>query len=216
MKAVIVAHGAASETDRRALADADLVIAADGGARLLERWAVVPHIVVGDFDSLDTATVSALEGRGVRIERHPRAKDETDLELALAVAQREGATACDIIGSFGGERLDLTAANALLLASARWRGMELRAMSGGLTVRPLHAGSRLELSGVVGDRVSLLPIGEAGGVVTVGLRWALSGETLSSDHGRGLANEIVAAPASVSCSTGRLVVFELPGAVSGG
>ncbi|HEU5287627.1 MAG TPA: thiamine diphosphokinase, partial [Candidatus Limnocylindria bacterium] len=52
MKCVVVAHGEVAPRDRDEADGADLVIAADGGALALERWGIVPKLVVGDLDSL--------------------------------------------------------------------------------------------------------------------------------------------------------------------
>ena len=55
----------------------------------------------------------------------------------------------------------------------------------------------------MGDTVSLLPLGgDVAGVTTAGLRWPLAGATLRVGRSRGLSNEVVAAPASVSLEDG--------------
>ena len=60
-----------------------------------------------------------------------------------------------------------------------------------------------------GDTVSLLPMGgDALGVTTAGLRWQLADATLRAGRSRGLSNEIVEAPASVSIDRGALLVVE--------
>ena len=65
-------------------------------------------MVVGDLDSLSAETVEALEQKGVAVERHPPVKNETDIELALARAVREGADAVLLVGAVG-DRLDQNA-----------------------------------------------------------------------------------------------------------
>jgi Thiamin pyrophosphokinase, vitamin B1 binding domain. len=61
--------------------------------------------------------------------------------------------------------------------------------------------------------VTLLPIaGDAQAVRTVGLRFPLAGEPLMRlGRSRGLSNQIVAAPASVSLERGTLMVIETEG-----
>ena len=67
-----------------------VVIAADNGALLAASVAVPVHHLVGDLDSLDAATVDRLAAGGTTVHRHPVDKDETDLELALALALDQG------------------------------------------------------------------------------------------------------------------------------
>jgi thiamine pyrophosphokinase len=59
------------------------VICADGGARHLEAAGILPLLIVGDMDSLDSASQQYYEAKGCRIICHPQRKDETDTELAL-------------------------------------------------------------------------------------------------------------------------------------
>jgi thiamine pyrophosphokinase len=70
------------------------------------------------------------------------------------------------------------------------------------------SGGRVELSGTVGDYVSLLPLTErVTGVTTDGLRYALAGETLDPGSTRGLSKELASDRAAVSTGIGRLAVI---------
>lgn len=209
MSAVVVAHGDADRADRAVAAAADLLVAADGGALVLGKWKLTPHLVVGDMDSLDAATLADLARRGAEVHRYPAEKDESDLELALAHAVAAGARRVVVLGAFGGGRLDYTVANALLLADERWRGVDLRARKGGTTVRALHAGEPMRLEGAVGDRVTILPAtADLAGVTSRGLRYGLDGDALALGRARGVSNAIVALPASLGCERGIALVFE--------
>jgi len=46
----VVAHGDVAGSDRDLVVGAETVVAADGGALALERWGIVPHLLVGDLD----------------------------------------------------------------------------------------------------------------------------------------------------------------------
>ena len=84
-----------------------------------------------------------------------------------------------------------------------WRQgtVDVRVVHAGNTVRIVHPDQPLALDGRIGDLVTLLPIGgDAIGVTTAGLRWPLDAATLHMGRSRGLSNEIVATPASVSRS----------------
>lgn len=209
MRVVVVASGSMSEADARWLEAADLVIAADGGAGSLDRRGLRPDLLVGDLDSIEPALVTRLERAGVRVERHPTDKEATDTELALAAARAAGATQIVLLGALGGHRIDHGLANLLLLADPSLDGFEIRVVSGPTTVRLVLGSTSMTLDGADGDLVSLLPIGgDAAGVTTDGLRWPLHGATLPMGASRGISNEIIDAPASVSLDDGILLVVE--------
>lgn len=209
MLLVVVASGSMPDDDARWLDAADVVIAADGGAATLDRLGRRPDRLVGDLDSIDPALAARLEAEGVPVERHPTDKEVTDTELALAAARAAGATEIVVLGALGGRRIDHELANLLLLADPVLDELEVRIVSGGTSVRIVHGGGSLALDGARGHLVSLLPIGgDAAGVTTTGLRWALHGATLPIGASRGISNEIVTTPASVSLEDGILLVVE--------
>jgi thiamine pyrophosphokinase len=164
---------------------------------------------VGDLDSTDSGLVERLATAGTQIERHPNDKDASDSELAIAAAWAAGADEVVLLGATGGDRLDHGIANLLLLADSGLAGCEVRLVHGPETARVVRGGERMVLIGGVGDTVSVLPVGgDADGVRTEGLRWKLDGEALSIGRSRGLSNEVVSTPASVTLERGTLLVVE--------
>ena len=152
MRAVIVASGELDVADAAWLADADLVIAADGGATSLDALGRRPDLLVGDMDSTDPSLVERLASSGTTVVRHPADKDASDTALAVGEALSAGATDLVILGAVRGERLDHALANLLLLAGPELTGCTVRAVHGPTRVRALHAGERLGLEGAIGDR----------------------------------------------------------------
>ncbi len=203
MRAVVVAHGEVDEADARHIGAADLVIAADGGSAHLARWGIAPAIVVGDLDSLPADAAS-----NARVERWPRDKDKSDTQLAVERAIASGADEVVVLGALGGTRADHAMANVLLLALSELSG-RVRLVRGPVSARVAHSGESMRLEGAVGDLVTLLAVGgDAAGVRTIGLRYALSGGTLRLGSSRGLSNEITEAGATVSVGSGSLLVIE--------
>src|SRR5512135_512170 len=102
-KAVVIANGelGAAAAIRNCAAEADLLIAADGGAEHCRTLGLTPHLIVGDLDSLAPETRAYFEQAGVRFEVHPAHKDETDLELAVQAALREGAREVVLVAALG-------------------------------------------------------------------------------------------------------------------
>jgi thiamine pyrophosphokinase len=183
---------------------ADLLIAADGGALPLLRLERLPRLVIGDLDSLDSASQVTLLERGVELRRFPREKDETDLELALAYAAASGATTIDILGALGG-RWDHTLANVALLALTELRGRRVRLLDARQELFLVHDSAALE--GQAGDTVSLLPLTPtARGVTTHGLLYPLQDATLHYERARGVSNVLLEPPGRVSLRDGLLLV----------
>jgi thiamine pyrophosphokinase len=209
VNAVVVGDGEPGALDARHLADADLIVAADGGAGWLAVQGVTPHVVVGDLDSIEAGLLHALEADGVTIERHPADKDQSDAELAVARAVASGARRVIVLGALGGERLDHELSNLLMLTDPAWSSVDLRIVRDDTSVRAVIDGGRLVLDGATGDIVTLLPIGDADGVTTDGLAYPLAGDALRMGQSRGLSNVIASTPASVRLQAGTLLVVEL-------
>jgi len=190
----------------RRLPAADLVIAADSGLSAAAALGRRVDLVIGDLDSAAPAAVAAAEAAGAVVERHPVAKNETDLELGLVAALHRGATHVVVVGGYGG-RLDHFLANALLLASPRFASTRIEAFVGEarITVVRDHA----ELRGAVDDLVSLLAVGgPATGVRTEGLVYPLHGEQLDAGSTRGVSNVFAAPVAAVSLESGVLLAVQ--------
>jgi thiamine pyrophosphokinase len=211
MYAVIVASAPELEIApyQEHIRTADLLIAADGGALPLLRAGIIPHVAIGDMDSIDAAGLAALEAHGITPQRFPREKDETDLELALLYAAAAGATAIDILGAMGG-RWDHTLANVALLALPELRERRARLLADRQTLFLVRDAAVLE--GQAGDTISLLPLaGDAHGITTKGLRYPLDDATLRYERARGVSNVLLAPPGSVSLRQGLLLVVHSGG-----
>ena len=181
------------------------VIAADGGLEHARLLGLRVGVAVGDFDSASPESVAAAEATGTRVQRHPREKDATDLELALDEALDMGAERIVVLAGSGG-RLDHELATLLLLSAERYTGVTIDALIGDARVHVVR-GERL-LEGVPGELVSLLPVhGPAIGVRTEGLAYPLRGETLTAGSTRGVSNVFASERAHVSLESGVLLAI---------
>lgn len=197
---------------RRALTAAQepLIVAADGGARAALYFGYLPHLVIGDLDSLSPVEVQNLAARGVEIKRYPTEKDETDLELALRYAADQEADRVRIVGGIG-DRLDQTLANMYLLALPELTGRDVAFVAGKQEICLLHPGEHT-LTGSPGDTLSLIPLGGAvQGVSTAGLQYPLRDETLAFGPARGVSNVMQHDQAQVRLREGVLLVIHTVG-----
>ena len=208
MRTVIFAGGTvkSGKAIYEAIADADLIIAADSGAATALRFGCTPSILVGDFDSLDTLTLQQLDERGIEIQRVPVEKDETDTELAIHVALERGATSITLLGALGGTRFDHSVANMLLLLAVE--KVPLWIVDGPSVCWLLRGPGSVPIVGHKGDLLSLLPIvSDATGVNTSNLYYSLRDETLYLGKTRGTSNILTQVTAEVSLKKGILLLI---------
>jgi thiamine pyrophosphokinase len=206
MQAVIVANGPvqASPYLQGLWQRGDLRIAADGGARnAREHLGLAPDVVIGDFDSLDKETRAWLGTPGLEFIQYPRAKDETDLELALNLAHQRGAEMVTLLGAFGG-RADQFIANVMLLTRAP------QVVMADATSEMWAATQEAAVDGAIGDTVSLIPIDpRVEGVVTRDLEYPLRNEDLLRGSTRGVSNRMTASRAEMHWRKGLMLVVHL-------
>ena len=179
------------------------VVAADGGADAALALGLGVDLAIGDFDSISAAGLAALERAGTRIERHPAAKDATDLELALDAALAAEPRRILLVGAAGG-RLDHLLSSLELLASSRYAHVELDAQLGAARVHVIRQARTL--AGTPGELLSLHALhGAATAVTTEGLEYPLAGETLEPGSSRGVSNVFAASEARVTLESGVLL-----------
>jgi thiamine pyrophosphokinase len=205
-RAVIFVNGRLPnlEAVRALIHPADTLLAADGGTRHALALGLTPSVVIGDLDSLTAADRRTLETAGATIHQYPRAKDETDFELALGYAIQAGFSEILVIGALG-HRLDQTLGNLALLTDPQRLSFNVRFDDG--VEEAFFTRDKCELRASAGDLVSLIPWGgEVTGIVTDGLRWPLRGETLYPYKTRGISNELLGETACITIQSGLLLV----------
>ena len=204
-RAVLFANGEAQSRAALALQGNDFLVAVDGGLHHLHDLGLNPHLLIGDMDSLSAQEVEACRQAGIEILHFPPAKNKTDLELALDEVLRRGYRNIRIAFALGG-RLDQTLGNLALLSRPDLDYCSVRIDDGLTEVALLR--HTITLACQPEDTVSLLAWGgEAGGVITHGLEYALEGETLLPWQTRGISNRCTGKRFSVSLEQGALLLI---------
>lgn len=218
--AVVVGGGGPPVVARDELGDLGahpVVIAADSGLTHARALGLRVDRVVGDMDSVDPDELAAAEATGVVVDRHPVAKDATDLDLALDVALDTRPSRLLVVTG-AGDRFDHALAVALAV-SAPGRGaggatsathVATEAWIGAAHVWVVR--DEVTLPGRPGDLLTLVPVhGPARGVTTSGLLYPLVDEDLDAGTTRGVSNEWAAPDATVRVRAGVLLAVA-PGA----
>ncbi len=207
MRAIIFANGDAPDRDvvRRWADHADLIIAADGGTRNALSVDVMPHIVIGDLDSLLETDRAQLDRSGVRFIVYPTHKDYTDLELALRHALKQGAAEIIIFSALGG-RWDQSLANLMLLTLPELAQVSTCIVDHHLSISVIR--NRAEIAGRVGDTLSLLALnGDAQGVTIEGCEYLLRDATLPFGATLGISNVLAQPIATITVKRGVILAL---------
>ena len=188
------------EKARALLREDDFIIAADGGTRHVLALGLMPHVIVGDMDSLPANfEISKFNGDVIL---YPKDKNETDLELAIQHALTLNPEQVIILAALGG-RLDQTLGNIALILHP---SSPIFRLDDGIE-EVFFCRDHAQIDGKAGDIVSLIPWqGEVTGVVTEKLKWPLRNETLYPQKTRGISNEMLNDEATVQISSGLLLV----------
>ena len=142
----------------------DRIICIDGGTDQAMAMGMTPWWVVGDMDSISEEATAYAASRGAAFTVVPREKDNTDFQLALELAEKDGATSIIVWGhrySPDHSLSNLFSATRLVL-----QGIEVCFRSPGrcLSGKPPSA-----VPGKVGDTVSLITLGDEAGDYPAGI-----------------------------------------------
>ena len=172
----------------------DVILAADAGMEALYRDHILPDIIVGDFDSVNPDTLEYFHDKEqIEVCMLNPEKDDTDTEYAIREAIRRGAMEIVVIGATG-TRIDQI---KISLVDEHNR---IRMINQPLTIRKAEQ---------YGKYVSLIPFSEkVCGVTLRGLKYPLTDYTMGGFNSLGISNEIVSDEATISFSSGELIVIE--------
>ena len=200
MRAVILTGGSMHDYSyiKQFLSPDDFIIAADSGYRHAEALGVCPHLLAGDFDSLQMIP------RDIETHRVPPEKDFTDTELAIDLARGRGYKHFLLLGAIG-TRMDHTLTNILQLTRFLEVGEQAEILDE--HNRIWITDSVFEVEAKVGDILSLIPLTDCSGVTSGNLAYPLRDAELKVGYGIGVSNVVTAVPAKVRLSGGKLLVM---------
>lgn len=177
----------------------DLVIAADGGCRLLQEAGITPDLVIGDFDSLGTVP------EGEQVITLPVVKDVTDTWAAIELGKQRGFRKFRLYGCTGG-RMDHTLSNIQTLAALAEQNMQGWLLSETQEITAI-SGKTVSFSADCRGTVSVFAhTNRCTGVTIRGLQYELENAELSNRFPLGVSNAFVGKPAEISVGEGILVL----------
>ena len=169
----------------------DYVIAADAGLEVLRPLRTSPNAVVGDLDTVDKKVLEEYQNQpDIEFEIHKPEKDETDTELALLTAARQGCEAVDILGALGG-RMDHAIGNIQLMYQFFCQGMEVNIYDARNRLYLLGGHKVFHREKVYGKYISFLPMTETvEGLTLRGFKYPLQRRTIGLGTTLCISNEL--------------------------
>lgn len=205
MKSLIVSGGSlpSARLLKKHTSDVSLVIAVDGAAALFERLHILPHVLIGDFDSADPQSVQCFEEQGSKIIRLQREKNQTDTHAAVIYAIDAGSEDITMLGSTG-KRMDHALANLSMLVLAARAGVQCRIID---QYNELFAATgAIELCGRIGQTISILPLTGDICVSATHLKYPLDELKLCIGSSRGVSNVMLKSTAGITINGGYALI----------
>ncbi|MBQ7705833.1 MAG: thiamine diphosphokinase [Selenomonadaceae bacterium] len=187
----------------KAVAQGRKIFAVDKGIEICRACNILPKILIGDFDSAESAALDWAIKNKIPVERHPVEKDFTDTQLALELLPKKKSAL--ITGIFGG-RFDHLFSNVLTCANVKSKIFLadekeiIFYVKGGESVKVRFFEKPVA--------VSLLPITEiCAGVKTENLHWELSNATLKQNFPNAVSNRAESSEIKISVERGTLALY---------
>ncbi|MDI6616396.1 MAG: thiamine diphosphokinase [Syntrophaceae bacterium] len=205
----VVSNGAIRDTgflaDQIIRSDDPVIICTDGAAERMREIGRVPHMIVGDMDSIREETLSYFEEKGSRIVKYPERKDETDTQIALECAFEMAPERIRIFGALGG-RIDHALANIALLVMCEERGIDAKILDEECEIFVINDSCAIE--GRKGGTVSLLPLSsDVRGITLNGFEYPLTSATMEVGVPYGISNRLIGTRGTISVESGHLLVI---------
>lgn len=205
-KAVIFLNGDKTDISRvKKIIDKNtFIIGCDGGTQHAIDLGLTPHVILGDMDSVSDELKKKLEDKKVKLIQFPTKKDNTDAELALMYAIKQGCNEIILTGILG-TRIDHMLATIHMLANPKFKNIYLRIIEGNQNMYIVR--KSIKITGKKGDIASLIPLnGNSTGITTKNLAYTLQGETLQGWQTLGISNVMTKNTATISLANGVLLV----------
>ncbi len=179
------------------------IICADGGANAAKKLGIVPHVIIGDFDSMSDSVGEYYLQNGKTKFIHLRRQSDTDFEKALKLVLKKKFLRAIVFGATG-KLTDHTLGNFSIMMRYAHR-LHLTLIDAHYMIEKINR--QIEFQTSIGERISLIPFPSASGITTEGLKFKLQNDSLSLGIREGTCNEAVKKVVTISYEHGALLLF---------
>ena len=178
----------------------DLIIAVDGGYDNAVLFGMLPSVVIGDLDSINSSI-----SKGTKIMKFPAEKDKTDLELAIDYAIEEGFTEIVVLGNIGG-KTSHSLANIMLLKYIQSKNCEGMLLSAKERVSLLKCGNT-SIPRSESKYLSIIPLTSCENVTILNTKYEIRNANIEVGSTHLISNEFTALDAKISIEKGEALVI---------
>lgn len=148
------------------------IICADGGANTARQLGIIPHYIIGDFDSINTDTVRYFKSKSTFIQF--KRQNDTDVEKCLKFAIKNKYAEVVLVGGTG-DRLDHTICNlGIVLKFYNRIRIYLSAENSYL----VPTNKPISFKSVIGETISVYAFNDHTKITSYGLKYKLNSSTL--------------------------------------
>lgn len=208
MTALIIANGDDVNKNTIENINFEYVICADGGLEKAESLGIVPNVILGDFDSVDSDILKKYQSMNIETKKFPAEKDFTDMELSIEFAVGKGYKNLILIGATGGPRLDHAIANIMLIEKYFKLGVTIEIIDNNNKIKIISDDTDLSIEHMKHYFVSIVPITESiSGLTLEGFKYPLDKVVVRRGSTLCVSNEIVLNSGRVILEKGTALLF---------
>jgi len=181
------------------------LIGVDSGGNCLYNYNIKPHLLVGDFDSIDKKVLEYYKENNCEIDIYPAEKDFTDTEIAVRKAIDMKPSEIVLLGCTG-SRVDHLLSSIGMMNFCLGKGVKSCIKDANNNIRLIDAST--SLNGVIGEIFSLQSYGdEVCGLTIEGAKYPLNNYNLKIGQGITISNEFAKPRVEITFESGILMII---------
>ncbi|MEP7146286.1 MAG: thiamine diphosphokinase [bacterium] len=179
------------------------IISADGASNYLKKLGILPHVIIGDLDSINKITFGYFKTKNVEIIKIED-QNTTDFEKSLQYCLKENLKDITVFGSIS-PRPDHTLNNFSVL-KRYYNKINIKIISD--EYESFFIKNKISFNYKINETVSLLALPKAGGIITEGLQYPLTNGSLEFGIKEGALNKSISKKITISFKSGSLLLFK--------
>ncbi|HOJ17543.1 MAG TPA: thiamine diphosphokinase [Ignavibacteriaceae bacterium] len=179
-----------------------VIIAADGGLKNASKLKLVPHFLIGDFDSVSPHQLKQLPSE-TKIVKFS-GQEDTDIEKSIKYAQSKGCKEFFITGVLG-KRIEHTIGNISILHKYTNKHTKIRIIGKYSLLEVINSSYKFRTH--PGEKISFFSFNKETRIITNGLKYPLNDESLFFGERESISNETTGEMASLEIRSGELLLI---------
>lgn len=203
MKNVLISVGGNCESNVLDLKiNFDEIIAVDSGIEHLNKFSLMPTVLIGDFDSISKDDYQSAVDNNIPIKTYQKNKDATDFELSLQNIKNPHDKNIIIIGGEGGEIDHLLSIFSIISNIDFYENVTWLYEKETILFK-----NDISLQIEKNKKFSLIPLTEVKSLNIDGAKWNLKNKDVDSAQSLTLRNETTENILKISCQKGKFVLI---------